>query len=108
MGPSDSYAGRRTVIYSHTPLVNFDHPRSPPRFLDRSFRACCPLTPREARGLHTLVASPPVAGFVIIGSLATLLNLTYEAETSSLALRPARSIHGASATILATARFPTC
>src|SRR6266568_2105002 len=66
-----------------------------PRFLGRSFHARCPLPPRRVRRLHSPVASPPVAGFVIFGSFATL-TLRHEAEPGSLALRLACSPREAS------------
>src|SRR5205814_7900790 len=65
------------------------------RFLGRSFHARCPLPPRRVRRLHSPVASPPVAGFVIFGSFATL-TLRHEAEPGSLALRLACSPREAS------------
>lgn len=37
---------------------------------DVSFGACRPLLPREARRVHMPVTSPPVPGFIILGSLA--------------------------------------
>jgi hypothetical protein len=46
-------------------------PRGPPRFLNRSFHARCPLSPRRARRLPLPVTSSPVPGFLYFGSLAT-------------------------------------
>src|SRR2546422_952954 len=63
----------------------------------RSFHARCPLPPRRVRRLHSPVASPPIAGFVIFGSFATL-TLRHEAEPGSLALRLACSPREASPT----------
>jgi len=42
-----------------------------PRFLSGSFPARCPHPPRKARQVLLPVASPPVSGFIIFGSLAT-------------------------------------
>lgn len=69
-------------------------PSGSPRFLDRSLRARCPLSPREVRRLHPLVSSSSVAGFVIFGSLATP-TLCNEAASGSLSLRLTRSLPGA-------------
>ena len=65
-------------------------PCGPLRFLDRSFHARCPLSPRTARRLLLPVASSPVPGFILFGGLATVI-LCNEAETGSLALRLACS-----------------
>jgi hypothetical protein len=46
-------------------------------------------SPREARWVHSLVASPSAAGFTLSGGLATL-HWCNEAETGSLALRLTR------------------
>jgi hypothetical protein len=64
-------------------------PTGSPRFLDRSVRARCPLSPRRVRQVLALVASPPMAGFSLFGSLATVIWCN-EAEPGSLALRLAR------------------
>jgi len=54
------------------------HPRhdGPLRFLTLSFRARCPLSPREAHRVHLLVASPMAAGFGFFGSVATSISVT--------------------------------
>src|SRR5262249_17860616 len=51
-------------------------PAGPPRFLGCPFHARCPLLPRGVRRLLSPVASPPVAGFIVSGSLATPFRLT--------------------------------
>ena len=55
----------------------------PPRFLDRSIHARCPLSPRAARRLLIPVASSPVPGFIIFGRLATAI-LCNEADSGLL------------------------
>ena len=55
----------------------------PPRFLDRSIHARCPLSPRAARRLLVPVASSPVPGFIIFGRLATAI-LCNEVDSGSL------------------------
>jgi hypothetical protein len=67
----------------------------PPRFLGRSFHARCPLSPRRVRRLLAPISSPPIAGFRILGRLATP-TLCHEAEPGSLALRLACSPREAS------------
>ena len=47
-----------------------------PRFLDGSFPARCPHSPRKARQVLLPVASPPVSGFIISGGLATFNRVT--------------------------------
>jgi hypothetical protein len=49
------------------------HPVGPPRLLDRPFPARCPQPPWKARRLRAPVASPPVAGFILAGGLATFV-----------------------------------
>ena len=71
------------------------HPAGSPRFLGRSVRARRPLSPRKARWVHAPVASPPAAGFTILGRLATFIWCN-EAVSGSLALRLTRSLPGAS------------
>jgi len=66
-----------------------------PRFLGRSFHARCPLSPRQVRRLLAPIASPSIAGFRILGRLATH-SLCNEAEPGSLALRLACSPREAS------------
>ena len=61
-----------------------------PRFLDASFRARSPLSPRGALQVPILISSLQVKGFSISGSLAAP-NRCNEAESGSLALRLALS-----------------
>jgi len=70
-----------------------------PRFLGRSFHARCPLSPRQVRRLLAPIPSPSIAGFRILGRLATH-SLCNEAEPGSLALRLACSPREASPTAL--------
>jgi len=75
-------SGRR---WGHWP-----HSVGSPRFLDRSVPARCPLSPRSVRRVLALVTSPPMAGFISSGRLATLIWCN-EAELGSLPLRLAGS-----------------
>jgi hypothetical protein len=90
-------AAADTVMLSRAALGLHARPciAGPPRFLDRSVPTRRPLTPRRARRVHVPVASTPVAGFVILGSLATL-DEVHEADSGSLALRLAGSLPEAS------------
>ena len=52
------------------------HMSGSPRSINQSFGARCPQSPRQARWLLMLVASPPMAGFSISGRLATCIGVT--------------------------------
>jgi len=70
-----------------------------PSLPNSTFPARCPLSPRRTPPLFVNIASRRVSGFSISGGLA-VLTLCNEAESGSLALRLAGSIHGASTTQL--------
>ena len=91
MGLSDSHLQQtlRLFIPGHPPALSPGRNGSP-RFLDASFRARSPQSPRGALQVHLLVPSLQVTGFVISGSLATP-NECNEAESGSLALGLTRS-----------------
>ena len=91
MGLSDSHLRQafRLFIPDQPPALSPNRNGSP-RFLDASFRARSPLSPRGALQVPILVSSLQVTGFVISGSLATS-NLCNEAESGSLALGLTRS-----------------
>ena len=86
MGPSDSRLRQAFLLFipGRPPALSPGRSGSP-RFLDASFRARSPLSPRGALQVPILVSSLQVTGFVISGSLATP-NQCIEAEAGSLAL----------------------
>ena len=85
------YAFRRIVVDNSLPLTIRSRASQVPGC---SFSTRCPLTPRGARSLHTLVASRPVlASPLLAGWPLPLLN---GAETGSLALRLMDSLPEAS------------
>jgi len=91
IGLSDSQLQQtsRLFVPGHPPAPTPDHSGSP-RFLDASFRARSPLSPRDALQMHLPVASLQMAGFRVSGRLAAS-NWCNEAEPGSLALGLTRS-----------------
>jgi len=76
MSPSDSPKSQETVIDSHRLLADQYASSANPllgvsQVSNCSVDARCPQSPRSARRLHTLVASPPVRGFALSEGLAT-------------------------------------
>ena len=77
MGLSDALQDRRPGYVFPWRVGGFrSHPVGPPRLLGCSFHARCPQLPREARWLPLPVASPPVAGFILVGGLTASTFLT--------------------------------
>jgi hypothetical protein len=91
MGLSDSHLRQtfRLFIPGRLPALSPGRSGSP-RFLDASFRARSPQSPRGALQVLLLVSSLQVTGFIISGSLATP-DQCNEAESDSLALGLTRS-----------------
>ena len=90
MGLSDSRRRQTSRLFpGHPPALKPSRSGSP-RFLDASFRARSPLSPRDALQVHLLVSSLQVTGFLHSGSLAAP-NQRNEAESDSLALGLTRS-----------------
>ena len=110
MSPSDSRVRRTGVMHSAEPLTAT--PPWPPRTWVSQVPGCsvsarCPLTPRGARSLHTLVASRPVLASPSLAGWP--LPLRNGAETGSLTLRLTDSRPEASTKTIAppAARFAT-
>ena len=92
-------APARLLLPAHVcwPLTGTQSPQhdgGSPRSRVQSLRARCPLSPRQARRMPVPIASPPLLGFIIYGSLAACTVL-HEADTGSLTLRLTRSPHEA-------------
>jgi len=68
-----------------SPLARLATPRRVSQVPDRSFRTRPPQSPRVARWVHLLIASPPVADFAFSGWLVATAWCN-EAESGSLAL----------------------
>ena|ERR1700677_4528901 len=85
--PSDSCPGPKTVINSRNQSRKALESPPPPgqvsQVPDRSVDARCPLSPRRARPLPSLVSSRPVSGFAPSERLATLGKSVNEAESGS-------------------------
>ena len=92
MPPSDSRPGRATVMSSRHPLprrhaLTRVHPVGSLRFLDRSFNARRPLSPRGVRPLRMLVAWRSMSGFTQSGRMATPTCVTRPNRVHAFALR---------------------
>jgi hypothetical protein len=92
MGLSDSRLRQisRLLIPDHSPALSPDRSGSP-SFLDASFRARPPLSPRGALQVRVPVSSLQLTGFIVSGSLVTP-SCCNEAGPGSLALGPTRSL----------------
>ena len=66
MGISDSRTEPNGKLFIPHRRWTTVHPAGSPRFLDSSFGACRPQSPRTARRVQPPVSSPTVAGFPII------------------------------------------
>jgi hypothetical protein len=69
-------AGALLWISAHRWSGHADHPAGSPRTLDSSVVARPPQSPRAARWVRLLVASPSVAGFVTSARVAAAIGLT--------------------------------
>ena len=93
MSPSDS---RQEPLTSYLFPMAVLAPGGSPRFLDRSFHARCPLSPRAARQLPSPIASLPVLASSLSGGLATAICVTRPIRVRVLSLRLACSPRKAS------------
>jgi len=98
MGLSDSPLPNARLMDSAHALSRFwrNRPAGSPSLPNQTFPARCPHSPRRSPPLLVNIASRRMAGFGISDRLADL-SWRNEADSGSLALRLAGSIHGASA-----------